>query len=85
MFIYIEPDQGHNDVDNAHCTVKLNNKQTFKQSTVELAYNVPAYNDFPFIRLKSYTGCPRIFRNKNKTFIRLCKTVFCQKIISFCL
>ena len=26
------------------------------------------------------TGCPRICRNKNKTFIRLCKTVFCQKI-----
>ena len=26
------------------------------------------------------TGCPRIFRNENKTFIRLCKTVLCQKI-----
>ena len=34
--------------------------------------------------LNVFTGCPRIFRNKNKTFIRLCKTVFCQKIRPLC-
>ena len=30
------------------------------------------------------TGFPRIFRNKNKTFIILCKTALCQKIRPVC-
>ena len=50
--------------------------------TSQAATNILFKEDLPLICLNS--GCPHIFRNNSKTFIRLFKTVRCQKIRPLC-
>ena len=48
--------------------------------------NIKLYQLQPSLENMYYTnpGCPRILGEKNKTFIRLCKTVLCQEIRPLC-
>ena len=56
-----------------------------RKKTPKISFLILYVFDFPqfdrlhlipcmWLHLEAYTGCPRIFRNKNKTFLRLCKT-----------